>query len=261
MINFEYKDRYGFEDLISIIEILRRECPWESAQTHASMRQYLLEEAYELAEAIDLDDKKLLREELGDLLMHVVSHTNIEREAGCFDMDDVTDGICRKLIERSPHVFGSGKAATVEEVDAKWQEIKMREKGQNSHSDAIEAVAKSLPALMRARKVLEKAGHAGFGFADEEEAWGKFREEAAEFNASTGKKSEEEELGDLLLAISSIAGIRGIDAELALEQATDRFIRRFRFVEEEAARIGKKTEDMPAFELDRLWAKAKQNGL
>ena len=261
MIDFEYKERYDFNDLVKVMEILRQECPWEGAQTHASMRQYLLEEAYELAEAIDLDDKKLLREELGDLLMHVVSHTNIEREAGCFDIDDVADGVCRKMIERSPHVFGSGEAATPEEVDAKWQDIKRREKGQNSHSDAIDAVAKSLPALIRARKVLSKAERGGFGFADEDEAWAKFREEITELHASTGKKSAEEELGDVLLALVSIAEKKGIDPEEALERATARFARRFRYVEEEALKNGEQTEEMPAYELDRLWSAAKQSGL
>ena len=152
MINFTRKPRYGYEDLLEIIRLLRSPegCPWDRVQTHQSIRRGMLEEAYEAAEAIDTDNAALLKEELGDVLMQVVFHAGIEADAGRFDMDDVCDGVVKKLLYRHPHVFGDGQAETADTVPASWEQLKRQEKGQKTTADALDAVARSLPGLWRA---------------------------------------------------------------------------------------------------------------
>ena len=158
MINFTRKPRYGYEDLLEIIRLLRSPegCPWDSVQTHKSIRRGMLEEAYEAAEAIDTGDTVLLREELGDVLMQVVFHADIEKDAGRFTMDDVCDGVVKKLLFRHPHVFGDGRAETADTVPASWDELKRQEKGQKTTADALDAVARSLPGLWRAERSEER---------------------------------------------------------------------------------------------------------
>ena len=164
MVNFERKETYSLQDLIEILRILRAPggCPWDRAQTHLSDRRNFLEEAYEAAEAIDTDNAALLKEELGDVLMQVVFHAGIEADAGRFDMDDVCDGVVKKLLYRHPHVFGDGQAETADTVPASWEQLKRQEKGQKTTADALDAVARSLPGLWRAEKIQTKGGEAGF---------------------------------------------------------------------------------------------------
>ena len=205
MIEYTQKDSYRFEDLVEIMAILRGEggCPWDREQDHRSIRQNLLEEAYEAAEAIDMEDPKMLCEELGDVLLQVVFHARMEAEKGGFTIDDVADGICKKLILRHPHIFGDVKVADSAEVLRNWDEIKKKEKAQKTATDTLTAVARSLPALMRAEKVQKKAKKAGY---------------AVEY------ADPDNEIGEKLFALVKEAREKGVDPERALELATDAFI-------------------------------------
>ncbi len=261
MVNFEYKEHYTVEDLDRIIHILRAPggCPWDIEQTHASIRRNMLEEAYEAVEAIDEADSAHLCEELGDVMEQVVFHAAIEEEAGRFTLDDVADGICKKLIFRHPHVFGDGTAATSAEVLTNWDALKRVEKGQTTHTAALESVARSLPALWRAEKVQAKARKAGFDWPDVSGALDKIAEETAEFKAAVDQGTNvEEEFGDLLFAAVNAARFLHIDPEAALSKACDKFIRRFAQVEAMAAADGAAMETLPLAELDKLWDKAKE---
>ena len=182
MINFVRKPRYDYNDLLEIIRLLRSPegCPWDKVQTHESIRRGLLEEAYEAAEAIDARDTDLLKEELGDVLMQVVFHADIEKDAGHFDMDDVCDGVVKKLLFRHPHVFGAAHEDSPESVLVSWDKLKRREKGQKTTADALDAVARSLPGLWRAEKLQKKAADAGFDWPDVQSALDKLDEETAE---------------------------------------------------------------------------------
>ena len=261
MVDFQYKDCYGVEDLAEIVRILRAPggCPWDAEQTHQSIRRNFLEEAYEAVEAIDEGSPEHLREELGDVLLQIVLHAQMEREAGRFDLNGVADGICKKLIYRHPHVFGDVQVSGTGEVLSNWEALKRKEKGQATNTDALEAVARSLPALWRAEKVQKKAKKAGFDWPDISGALDKLSEELGELRQAVEAGSgAEEELGDLLFSAVNAARFLGADPEEALQAATDKFIRRFRQVEALAAREGRRMEDMPLEELDRLWETAKR---
>ena len=261
MVDFQYKNSYGVRDLVEIVRILRQPggCPWDREQDHHSIRRNLLEEAYEAAEAIDEDDPEHLREELGDVLLQVVFHARMEQEAGRFDLDAVADGICKKLIYRHPHVFGDVAVSGSGEVLQNWEELKRKEKGQATNTDALEAVARSLPALWRAEKVQKKAKKAGFDWPDVSGALDKLSEELEELKTAVAEGTNvEEELGDLLFSAVNVSRFVKVDTEEALNGATDKFIGRFRKVEEEAARQGRALEGMSLAELDKLWEHAKE---
>lgn len=261
MLNFQYKNSYGVGDLEEIVRLLRAPggCPWDAEQTHESIRRNFLEEAYEVAEAIDEASPPHLQEELGDVLLQVVFHAGIEHEAGRFDLNAVADGVCKKLIYRHPHVFGDVKSSGTSEVLTNWELLKRSEKGQETHTDALTAVSRALPALWRAEKVQHKAKKAGFDWPDISGALDKLDEELAEFKQAVAEHSNiEEELGDLLFSAVNAARFVTIDPEVALNRATDKFISRFRRVEAQAAKIGKPMEDMDLPELDKLWENAKQ---
>ena len=257
MVDFEYKPNYQFEDLLKIMNILRSECPWDREQTHESIRANLLEEAYEACEAIDLNNSDMLREELGDVLLQVIFHSVIAGESGGFSIDDVCDTVSKKLIGRHPHIFGEAVANSADDVLEVWDKIKKAEKGQNSYTDSVTAVAKSLPSLTRADKVQGRAAKSGFDFSNAEDAWKKVLEEADEFIGAE-PDCEEEELGDLLFAVVNVARLKKIDSERALEKATEKFIRRFAFVEREG---GENLENMSLEQMDKLWDLAKQSGI
>jgi len=259
MVNFIRKTQYEFNDLLEIMTILRRECPWDKEQTHASIRRDTLEEAYETAEAIDLESVPKLREELGDLLLQVVFHTEIEREKGSFDIRDVCDGICRKLIGRHPHVFADISADTSEQVLENWERIKTEEKGFETYTDEMKAVARTLPALWRAEKIQKKSRKAGFDFPSAEHAWEKLFEEAEELKAADSAERAEEEIGDLLFSAVGIARAMGIDPEKALGLSCDKFIARFEFVEHELGNTGRSADELTAEERASLWCAAKSN--
>jgi tetrapyrrole methylase family protein/MazG family protein len=223
MLNFERKERYGVEDLVEIMELLRSPdgCPWDREQTHASVRRNLIEEAYEAAEAIDLDDKAGLAEELGDVLLQIVFHCQMEREAGGFTLEDVADGVCKKLIYRHPHVFADTQVSGADEVLENWDALKRREKKQETPADAIEAVARSLPALWRAEKICSKAVKADMLPAGADEA----QKALADAAAAVGTSGDpEREVGDMLFAAVRVAKALGVDPEQALTGASDRFV-------------------------------------
>lgn len=261
MVDFQYKDSYGVKDLEEIVRLLRAPggCPWDAEQTHQSIRRNFLEEAYEAVEAIDEGNPEHLKEELGDVLLQVVFHALMEQEAGRFDLDAVADGICKKLIFRHPHVFGEVSVSGTGEVLSNWEELKRKEKGQATNTDALEAVARSLPALWRAEKVQKKAKKAGFDWPDVSGALDKLSEELEELKIAVAEGTNvEEELGDLLFSAVNVSRFVKVDTEEALNGATDKFIGRFRKVEEEAARQGRALEGMSLAELDKLWEHAKE---
>lgn len=249
------KDRYDFGDLCAVMELLRGEggCPWDREQTHESIRQNFIEETYEVIEAIDSRDKKLLCEELGDVLLQVVFHAQMEKEAGCFDIGDVSDGIVKKLIYRHPHIFGAVQADTAEKVLDNWEALKAKEKHRDTVTASLRAVPKQFPALMRAQKVGKKAAKAGFDFPNAESAAKKVTEELLEVRTAAGDEARAEEVGDLLFAAVNTARKYGVDAERALGQATDKFISRFAAVEEAVLASGKSLSEIPMEELDTLW--------
>lgn len=260
MLNFESKEQYTVSDLVRLLRLLRGPggCPWDREQTHESIRRNLLEEAYEVVEAIDEKDRSHLCEELGDVLMQVVFHAGIEEDAGGFTLDDVADMTCRKLLHRHPHVFGDQTAENAAEVLVKWDEIKRAERGQKTVSSAMDTVAKSLPALWRADKLQNKARKAGFDWPDISGALDKLEEEIAELRLAVGGDGDPaEELGDVLFSAVNVSRFLNVDPEAALGAASDKFIDRFGRVERAAAASGRAMRDISPDELDKLWENAK----
>ena len=258
MLDFQKKPRYAMEDLIRIMEALRSPegCPWDRVQTHQSIRANMLEEAYEAADAIDRADMDNLKEELGDVLLQVVFHARMAQEAGEFTFDDVVDGVCQKLVFRHPHVFGAVDAGDPEGALAAWDAQKRQEKGQKTTGDALDSVARALPALVRAAKLQDKARKAGFDWRDAAPAMDKLSEELEEFRQAVAEQSNvEEELGDLLFAAVKAGRFAGVDAETALQGACEKFIRRFRRVEELAEQP---LSALEVSQLEALWQQAKQ---
>jgi tetrapyrrole methylase family protein/MazG family protein len=263
MIEYQQKSHYDIGDLLEIMRLLRSEggCPWDREQTHKSIRSDMIEEACEVIEAIDLEDTELLREELGDVLLQVVFHCRIEEEAQTFTFSDVCDEVCKKLIVRHPHVFGDVLADTTDEVLKNWDAIKMQTKGQETYTDTLNSVAKSLPALMRAQKVGKRAMRAGMDFRTAEDAMACIGAEKAEFERAVASGSTadiEDELGDLLFSCVNAARHLGIDAEQALKNSTEKFIRRFAVTEELTRAEGIDMKELPIEELDIYWDKAKK---
>lgn len=262
-MDFEIKEKYSLEDLISIMKLLRSPegCPWDAKQTHESIKMNFIEETYEVVEAINKKDNTLLLEELGDVLLQIVFHSRIEEEKGCFGFSDVVDGICKKLIERHPHVFGDISVSDSNEVLKNWDEIKRKTKQQKTFSQAMEAVPRELPSLMRSTKIQSKAAKAGFDWQDVSGALQKLTEETDELSLAIYKgKSDEivDELGDVLFSAVNISRFVGVDAENALTMACDKFQKRFAFVESSAAEKGIDMNAASLDELDKLWDEAKK---
>lgn len=261
-VDFEFKSKYNIEDLLVIMKLLRGEggCPWDREQTHESIKKNFIEETYEVIEAINKNDKDLLLEELGDVLMQVVFHTELETEQGGFDFDDVADGICKKLILRHPHVFGDVKADNTAEVLRNWDDIKIKSKGQKSQTETMLSVPRELPALMRAAKVQQKAAKVGFDWKDINGAKQKLHEEIGELDRAVENGDGDnafEELGDLLFSAVNVSRFLKFDAEEALTSATDKFINRFEKVERLAAERGVDMNAASLEELDALWDEVK----
>ena len=261
--NFKFKDSYDVADLIDIVEILRSPegCPWDREQDHKSIRRDFLEETYEVIEAINKDDKELLLEELGDVLLQVVFHTQIEREKGTFELSDVADGICKKMIERHPHVFGEVEADTSEQVLENWDVIKKRTKNQKSQTESMLSIPREFPALMRADKVQKKAAKVGFDWDNADGAFQKVAEELNELKiavANDDKENIHEELGDLLFSVVNVSRFISVDSEEALTGATDKFIDRFSKVEKLAEEKGIDMKSTDLETLDKLWDLAKK---
>lgn len=260
MVDLLRKKSYNFTDLMDIVRILRAPggCPWDREQTHQSIRRNFLEEVCEAVEAIDENSSEHLKEELGDVLLQVALHAVMEEESGRFTIDDVADGICKKLIYRHPHVFGDVSASTTGEVLANWEQLKRKEKGQQSTSDAIDAISRGLPALWRAEKMQSKASKVGFDWACIAGAMDKLGEETDELRAALdGSGDPVEELGDLLFAAVNVARFLKVDPEDVLHAASDKFAARFRRVEEQVARQGQKMEQLSLAELDAVWEQVK----
>lgn len=236
MADFKFKEKYNVYDLTEIVKALRSEngCPWDKEQTHASIRNNFLEEVYEVMEAIDLDNVEMMREELGDVLLQVVFHSVMETEKGSFDLDDVADEVCKKLIERHPHVFGTVKVNGTNDVLTNWENIKQKSKGQESYTDTLNSVPKVFPALMRGQKLSKRAARAGFELMNIEELTARIADEASGLKSAclNGNGFSEEQLGALLFDCCAAARLMGIDAEEALQRENERFIEKFSAVEE-----------------------------
>lgn len=260
--SFEERTRYGYYDLVAVMQRLRAPggCPWDREQTHESLKGDLIEECYELNDAIDEQDDAHIVEELGDVLMDVVFHSVIADEQGRFNENDVADGVVKKLVYRHPHVFGTEKAESSADVLQRWDELKQKEKNQKTQKDVLCAVPKRFPALMRSAKVQKRARKVGFDWNDASEAMPKVYEELDELKAAMqGDGNLPEEAGDLLFAVVNVIRLLGLDCEQTLHDATDKFIARFGRMEELAAADGKALKDLPLSEQDKYWEKAKKS--
>ncbi len=256
------KKVYTFEDLLSIIEKLRGEngCPWDRVQTHESIKMNLVEEAYEALEALDAGSKDQFADELGDILLQVVFHSQIGKEEGTFSIENVLFHVCEKMISRHTHIFGSDTAQTPEEVLETWEKNKQKEKGQKSYTESMKGVCSYLPALIRAQKIQSKAAKVGFDWEDVSGALAKLQEETEELAQAAASGNQEdisEELGDVLFSAVNVARFYHCSAEESLGKTIQKFIDRFSYVESEAKKAGKNLEEMTLSEMDKLWDEAK----
>lgn len=256
------QDAYDFDDLVDIMVILRSECgcPWDREQTHKSIRNDFIEETYEVIEAIDTDNRELLREELGDVLLQVVFHARIEEEEGNFNIDDVANDICKKLIHRHPHIFADTPVSGSGEVLVNWEKIKSEEKSRKTYTDKLRAIPPMLPALMRGVKVGKKAKT--FDFPDLQSVIEKLDEEMLELKEAIAKESTDdcaEELGDVLLTLTSLSRKLGVDPEQALNSSTNKFIDRFERLENAVTESGRDMADIDVYELDKIYETLKHN--
>ena len=248
----------AFERLISIMNDLREKCPWDKKQTIQTLRQMTLEETYELTDSITDEDWQGIKEELGDLLLHIVFYTKIATEQEQFTMEDVINGICDKLIARHPHIYGDVKVNNDEDVKRNWEKLKMKE-GKES---VLSGVPKTLPALVKAMRLQEKAKQVGFEWENKEQVWEKVKEEEKEMQeviATNDQEKIEEEFGDLLFSLVNFARFLNVDAENALEVTNKKFIRRFTQMEQEALSSGKPLAEMTLEEMDAIWNQIKRH--
>ena len=246
--------------LLEVMNTLRRECPWDREQTFDSLRSNTIEETYELADAITDHNMEGIKEELGDLLLHVVFYSKLGEEEGAFDFGDVADALCDKLIYRHPHVYGDIHANTPDQVKENWEALKLRKK--NRRSGTLGGVPCSLPAMVKAYRMGEKAAGAGFDWEQKEDVWDKVREELGEVEAEmkSGSKTDlEGEFGDLLFALVNACRLYGVDPESALERTNKKFIQRFNYMEERAAAKGHTFHEMSLGAMEELWQEAKRN--
>ncbi|MZQ96153.1 MAG: nucleoside triphosphate pyrophosphohydrolase [Acidaminobacter sp.] len=267
-IDTKVDHRYRFSELVAIMKRLRdvNGCPWDRKQTHQSLRQYLIEEAYEVVDTIDNDDLPALEEELGDVLLQVVFHSEIAAENGYFDVTDVISGICRKLIHRHPHVFGELSVEDAEEVVTNWEQIKREEKAIESVTEAMKQLPMALPSTLRAYKAQKKAAVVGFDWPDVEGAFEKIHEEIDELLEEMNAEERDEsklsgEVGDLLFAVINVSRFLKVNPELALNKTIEKFIRRFQAIEESEPAKARGLGNLSLSEMDNLWNRAKINDL
>lgn len=259
MKNLERK-KEAFAELLEIIETLRTGCPWDRKQTLESLRSLSIEEVYELGDAILVGDMMEVKKELGDLLMHIVFYAQIGEEKQAFDIEDVLNGICEKLKYRHPHIYGDVKVKNAEEVSQNWEQLKLKEKGRKHR--VLEGVPVSLPALVKAYRIQDKARGVGFDWKEKEEVWNKVKEELGEFEEEVCRADSEkmeEEFGDVLFSLVNAARLYDINPEDALERTNRKFIRRFGYAEEQAKIQGRAIQELTLEEMDRLWEEAKKN--
>jgi MazG family protein len=252
----------AFDRLLTIMDELRENCPWDKKQTMESLRHLTIEETYELSDSILEGNLKEIKKELGDILLHMVFYARIASELGAFDISEVLNSICDKLVERHPHIYGDVIADDEETVKANWEKIKLR----TGNKSVLEGVPKSLPALVKAIRIQDKARGVGFDWEKKEQVWQKVEEEMQEFkheyNAESVDSIDREkamaEFGDLLFSLVNYARFINIDPEEALERTNKKFIKRFQFLESESARDGKKMGEMSLPEMDEYWERAKR---
>ena len=246
----------AFDRLLTIMDELRENCPWDKKQTLDSLRYLTIEETYELSDAIIENDLEEVKKELGDLMLHMVFYARIGSELGRFDVSDVLNAVCDKLIRRHPHIYADTKADDEETVKANWEKIKLKEKGNKS---VLGGVPNSLPALVKAMRIQEKARGAGFDWEQKEQVWEKVEEELAEFVRESEQDKRTNEFGDLLFSLINYARFEGINPEDALERTNKKFIRRFNYLEETSKAAGKSLDTMTLAEMDVYWEEAKNN--
>ena len=256
------QQKRGFDDLVNIIRILRAPngCPWDREQNHESIKRELVEECYEVLDAIDKKDLKAMEEEIGDVLLHVVFHGLIAEENNEFDLTDITEGICNKMIFRHPHIFGDEIAKTSKDVIENWDEIKKEEKGYKTITDEINGVAVGLPSLIRARKIQKKAAKVGFDFENVDEAIKSLEEEIKEFKDVYKSKNVtriEDELGDVIFSTVNVGRLLSLDCEEVLEKSIEKFIKRFSAIERKAIENGQQLKDLNIDEMNELWERVK----
>ncbi|WP_109832913.1 nucleoside triphosphate pyrophosphohydrolase [Reichenbachiella versicolor] len=247
----------AFDRLLTVMDELRENCPWDKKQTVESLRYLTIEETYELSDAILENDLMEIKKELGDLILHMVFYSRIAQEQKAFDISDVLNGICEKLIHRHPHIYGDVQADSEEQVKANWEKIKLKEKGNKS---VLGGVPKSLPAMVKAMRIQEKARGVGFDWDNRDQVWDKVQEELSEFREEINQNEKEKamsEFGDILFSLVNYARFVDIDPEEALERTNKKFIKRFQYLETESKKDGKSFDDMTLDEMDIYWEQAK----
>lgn len=253
----------AFERLLHIMDDLRAKCPWDMKQTMESIRHLTIEEVYELSDSILDGDHQEIKKELGDIIMHIVFYAKIASETDLFDITDVLNGICEKLINRHPHIYGDVKVNDEEDVKRNWEQIKLKE----GNKSVLEGVPVSLPALVKASRIQDKAKGVGFDWEKKEQVWEKVEEEMREFkeefntteNKAINKEKAEKEFGDLLFSLINYARFIDINPEDALEKTNKKFIKRFQYLESKAKEQGKSLKDMSLAEMDVFWEEAKKS--
>ena len=261
-MNTRQQQLESFGKLLDILDELRTKCPWDIKQTNESLRTNTIEEVYELADAILSTDNELIKKELGDVLLHIVFYAKIGSEKDVFDIKDVCDSLCEKLIYRHPHVFGTDEVANSKEVEQKWELLKLKEKGGNK--TVLEGVPASLPALIKAYRMQDKARNVGFDWEHREQVWDKVLEEFTELKTeihAMDTDKMEDEFGDLFFSLINAARLYKINPENALERTNRKFMRRFNYLEQQTMAKGQSLKDMSLAEMDLIWNEAKKLGL
>ena len=252
----------AFGRFLDILDELRVKCPWDRKQTNESLRTNTIEETYELCEALMRDDEVNIKKELGDLLLHIVFYAKIGDEKGEFDIKDVCDSLCDKLIFRHPHVFGTAEADTAGKVEQNWEQLKLKEKGGNK--TVLGGVPASLPSIVKAHRIQDKARNIGFDWEEREQVWDKVNEEFNELKAEINNMDAdkmEAEFGDLFFSLINAARLYKINPDNALERTNLKFIRRFNYLEEKTKEQGRSLKEMTLAEMDEIWNEAKAKGL
>jgi XTP/dITP diphosphohydrolase len=261
-MNTRKEQMEAFGRLLDIMDELRTKCPWDRKQTNSSLRPNTIEETYELSDALMHENQTDIKKELGDLLLHIVFYAKIGSEKAAFDIKDVCDALCDKLIYRHPHVFGDVRATTAGKVEQNWEQLKLKEKGGNR--TVLEGVPAALPSVIKAQRIQEKARNAGFDWEKREQVWDKVEEELAELRHEVDSMNEanrEAEFGDFLFSMINAARLYNINPDNALELTNQKFIRRFNYLESQTVQKGRSLKDMSLAEMDAVWDEAKRKGL
>ncbi len=256
-MNTKEQKLQAFSRLLDIMDDLREKCPWDKKQTLQSLRYLTIEETYELGDAIMENDLQEIKKELGDLLLHIVFYSKIGSETGDFDIADVANGICEKLIHRHPHIYGDVKVENEEDVKRNWEELKLKE----GRKSVLEGVPNSLPAMVKANRIQEKVKAVGFDWEEPQQVWEKVQEELGELQAEISSGNQEkiyQEFGDVLFSMINYARFLKVNPEDALEQTNKKFIKRFKYLEKKSNEIGKPLSEMTLAEMDVYWNEAKK---